>query len=103
MSISNDKESIFSYSVLLGCLKSAFFLTGAVIALFVWFIDPFIDAFFLQEGTFYQQLTQPEPLEIYMRSIVSVLIIIFSFFGSVLLTHSRQAAEALLLSEKKKQ
>ncbi|MCZ6803174.1 MAG: PAS domain S-box protein, partial [Proteobacteria bacterium] len=75
---------------MLDCLKSAFFLIGVALALFVWILDPFINAVFLQQGTIYQQLTQLELLEIYLRSIISAIIIIFSFIGSVLLNRSRQ-------------
>jgi len=95
MDTNNDNESTFSYSELLDCLKSAFFLIGVALALFVWILDPFIDAVFLQQGTIYQQLTQLELLEIYIRSVISAIIIIFSFIGSALLNRSRQAEEAL--------
>ncbi len=100
MSSNNDKKSTSSYSELLDCLKTTFFLTGVLIALFIWFLDPFIDAVFLHEGTIYQQLLNPNTFEVYMRSVISVIIIIFSFTGSVLLTRYKWANEALKENEK---
>ena len=100
MSSNNDKKSTSSYSELLDCLKTTFFLAGVLIALFIWFLDPFIDAVFLHEGTIYQQLLHPNTFEVYMRSVISVIIIIFSFIGSVLLTHYKRANEALKKNEK---
>lgn len=92
---------MFFYSKLLGCLKSRFFLTGLALAICVWIVEPFIDAAFLQRGSFYQQLTQPDTFEIFERSIISAIIIIFSFIGSILLNRSKQAEEALRESEKR--
>ena len=100
MSSNNDKESTSSYSALLNSLKTTFFLTGVLLALFVWLLDPFIDAVFLHEGTIYQQIFYPEAIEVYMRSVISVIIIIFSLIGSVLLTRYKQANEALKENEK---
>ena len=100
MSSNNDKKSTSSYSELLDCLKTTFFLTGVLIALFIWFLDPFIDAVFLHEGTIYQQLLNPNTFEVYMRSVISVIIIIFSFIGSVLITRYKWANEALKENEK---
>ena len=100
MSSNNNKESTLSYSVLLDPLKTTFFLAGVLIALFIWFLDPFIDAVFLHEGTIYQQLLHPNTFEVYMRSVISVIIIIFSFIGSVLITRYKWANEALKENEK---
>ena len=100
MSSNNNKKSISSYSELLDSLKATFFLAGVLIALFIWFLDPFIDAVFLHEGTIYQQLLHPNTFEVYMRSVISVIIIIFSFIGSVLLTRYKWANEALKENEK---
>jgi len=95
----NDKESTSSYSELLDSLKATFFLTGVLIALFVWLLDPFIDAVFLHEGTIYNQLFHPNTFEVYMRSVISAIIIIFSFIGSVLLLRTKRANEALKKNE----
>lgn len=101
MNRSGKDKSIFSYSDWLFSLRSVFFLTAVLIALFVWIFDPFVDAVFLGDGSFYKQLTQPESKEIYMRTVFSVLIIVIGLVGSVLLNRSRQAEKILHKSEKK--
>jgi diguanylate cyclase (GGDEF)-like protein len=101
MSSNNDKKSILSYAELLDSLKATFFLTGVSIALFVWIIDPFIDAVFLYEGTISQYLFNPNIYEVYIRSVISSIIIIFSFIGSVLLIRYKRANEALKENEKR--
>jgi diguanylate cyclase (GGDEF)-like protein len=101
MSSNNDKKSILSYAELLDSLKATFFLTGVSIALFVWIIDPFIDAVFLYEGTISQHLFNPNIYEVYIRSVISSIIIIFSFIGSVLLIRYKRANEALKENEKR--
>ena len=100
MSSTKETESTLFYSRLLRSLKTSFFLAGVLIALLVWVFDPFIDAIFLHEGTFYQRLFQPETFEIYIRSVISGIIIIFSFIGSALLIRYKQANEALEKKEK---
>jgi len=99
MDKNNNKESMFSE--LLGCLKSTFFLSGVVLALFVWILNPFIDAVFLNQGTIYQQLFHLDIYEAYLRSVISAIIIIFSLIGSFLLNRSRQAEETLQSSDKR--
>jgi PAS domain S-box-containing protein len=79
--------------------KSGFFLCGIGIGVLVWLVDPFIDAILLHEGTIYQQLTEPTVIEIYFRTIVSTLIITFSFVGSLLLTRSNRVGMELRESE----
>ncbi len=100
MSSNNNLNSTSSCSALLDSLKATFFLAGVLIALLVWIIDPFIGTIFLHEGTIYQQLFYPEAIEVYMRSVISVIIIIFSFIGSILLTRYKQTNEALEENEK---
>lgn len=99
LSKSNAKKPKLSNSELMGNLKSVFFLSAVSIALFVWILDPFIDAVLLHEGTFYQQLTHPTASEKYSRSLFSMLIIVFGFVGSFLLSKSRQAEKTLRNSE----
>jgi len=93
MYTNKDNEYTFSYSELLECLKSGFFLTGVALALFVCIFDPFIDAIFLQGGTIYQQLTQSLVAEDYYRLFFSVFIIIISFIGSLLLNRFKHGEE----------
>jgi diguanylate cyclase (GGDEF)-like protein/PAS domain S-box-containing protein len=96
-----DRKPLYSYAELLDCLKSGFFFVGVALALLIWIVEPFIDAVILGEETFFQQLTQPTDMEIYFRSIVSILIIIFSYIGGFLLNRSRRAEEKLKESDTK--
>ncbi len=92
---------MFSYSILSRSIKSGYFLSGVVVALFVWIVDPFINVTFFQGGDIYQQLTHPDALALNTRSVISAVILILSFMGSVLLTRSRRAEDALRDSEDK--
>ncbi len=99
MSKRDEQAFPFTYAAWLGSLKSVFFFVGIALALLIWIANPFIDAVILGEGTLFQQLTQSTTREIYFRSIVSSLIIIFSYMGSFLLNRSRQAEDKLRESE----
>ncbi len=97
----DGKESMYSYAELLAVLKSSFFLIGVSLAVFVWVIDPIIDAVFLGEETIVQRLFSPDAHEVYMRTIISAVIIIYSFIGSFLLKHFKQAETSLKISEQR--
>jgi diguanylate cyclase (GGDEF)-like protein/PAS domain S-box-containing protein len=90
---------MFFYSKLLSCLKTTYFLTGAAVAIFVWILDPFIDAVFLQEGTINQLLFHPDTHEVFMRSVISSVILIFSFIISFLSMRSKQINEKLSFTQ----
>jgi diguanylate cyclase (GGDEF)-like protein/PAS domain S-box-containing protein len=100
MDINNDIKKPFSFSTLTDSIISGYFLSGVLAALLVWIVGPFIDAVFLQEGSIFQQLTDPNASELYTRSVISTVILIMSFMGSVLLNRSRQAEERTEKSEK---
>lgn len=80
----------FSFTEILDSLKSAVFISGALIALSYWIIDPFIDALLFKRGTFLQELTTTDDHEIYMRSLFSTTVLIICFIFSFLLNRSRQ-------------
>ena len=83
------------FSKLLNCFKTGFFLSGIILALFIWILDPFIDAVFLQRGIFYQQITNPDTHDLFIRSFLSTIIILFSFIGGFLMIRSKQIEESL--------
>ena len=91
MSNTNENEFTFSLTELVNSVKGGVFLSALGIALFVWILDPFIDAVVLHEGTFYQQLIQPNASERYGYSVWSTLTIILGLIGGFLLNRSRQA------------
>jgi diguanylate cyclase (GGDEF)-like protein/PAS domain S-box-containing protein len=102
-SIRDDTEPIFSFSNFLITLKSPYFLTGILIALAIWFIDPFIDAVFLQKDSYIELLTKPNIFEVHTRTKFSIIIIFICFIFSHLLTHSRKVEGKLRQSDKKYQ
>jgi diguanylate cyclase (GGDEF)-like protein/PAS domain S-box-containing protein len=81
-------------------IKSLFFLSGLLLAFLVWLIDPLIDAVILGEGTISDRLFHPDTHETYMRLVISLTIIIYSFIASVLLNKSIKLNTALEDSER---
>ena len=81
-------------------LRNGYFWLGLVIAILVWFIDPFFDAVFLEQGTISDQIFTPSPHEVIFRSFLSVLILVFSFIGGLLLLRSKNAEYALRQHQK---
>jgi diguanylate cyclase (GGDEF)-like protein/PAS domain S-box-containing protein len=76
-------KSNVSLQDLLSCLKSPLFLIGLLISIFVWLIDPIIDAEIFGQGTFRETLLNPNSHEIYIRSCISVLILFYSFVAAL--------------------
>ena len=101
MDTNYDKEFTLSDLELLDILKSAFFLSGVALALFIWILNPFIDAVFLHQGIISQLLFNPDPHEAYIQSLISAIIVIFSFIGSVLLHRSKLIEKKLNKSEQR--
>lgn len=91
----NSKESSLSYQILQDSCKSPYFLSGVLFALFVWVLDPFIDSVFLHQGTIYQQTFNPSSAQIYMRSVLSSVIITLSFIYSFIITQRKRTEKAL--------
>jgi hypothetical protein len=76
--VNNNKDHSELDIKLSDVARSGLFLYGIGISVLVWFADPFIDTVFLHEGTLLQQLITSNTHEIYMRTVLSMLIIIFS-------------------------
>ena len=53
--------------------------TGIIFGLTFWVLDIFIDVFMFKEGTIAENLSSPEPMEIYFRVIVGALFVAFGF------------------------
>ena len=81
----NGNNYRFTYAEFQEVIKSGIFITGVIISVLVWFIDPVIDAVFLEQGFISELLLRPDPHEILFRSIISTFIIVFSFYSSLLL------------------
>lgn len=76
-------------------LTSGYFQLGVLLAILVWLIDPIIDTYVLQVGTLSELMFRPDAHEAYMRSVISVLILLFSYLGARFINHI-QASEHTL-------
>ncbi|MBU2560234.1 PAS domain-containing sensor histidine kinase [archaeon] len=52
---------------------------GIALAICIWLLDVFVRTYFFGEGTLFEQIFSPRLSELYLRSLVAVLIIMFSF------------------------
>lgn len=75
-------------------------LSGIVLALLVWFIAPAIDSFILQVDSFENTLLHPDSREIWMRSIISSILLAFGFVSSLVIERARRAERNLYDFEK---
>ena len=78
-----------SFSELKASLKSWFFMTGVFLAILFWFIDPIIDSKILNEIPFKESFLNPSAHEIYMRSIISIVILIYSYITALIFQKSK--------------
>jgi transcriptional regulator with GAF, ATPase, and Fis domain len=90
-----DKSKVKPNVKLSDIATSWLFLCGIGIGISIWFVDPFIDAVFFHEGTFYERLTAHSTHELFMRTIIFSIIIIFSFIGSLLLLRAKSVEKEL--------
>lgn len=71
-------------------------LLGIILAALFWLTDSTIDVYIFDEGdTFLESLLTPEPIELWMRSLVVVLLLLFSSYAQQLLTAQRNVATEL--------
>jgi len=67
----------------------------------LWVVDPIIDALLLQHGTFMQQILNPEPIEIYFRTAVSLLIALIGLISTLALIRIKKQQKALTHEQEK--
>lgn len=89
-------------------IAHAFLMTGIVLGSLFYCLDSAIDSEFFGEETFWKQMLQPEPMEIYFRGLVGILFVLFGVgadivVGRLRLTERRLARmnddlEALVMS-----
>jgi diguanylate cyclase (GGDEF)-like protein/PAS domain S-box-containing protein len=84
---------------LYGSGKSVFFICGIIAAILLWVIEPFVNSFLFSSITVYDAMFSTDSHEIYLRSFVSVNIIIASFIYSVFLFRARQIEESISESD----
>lgn len=67
--------------------------TGIIFGLTFWVLDILVDVFMFKEGTITDNLSSPEPMEIYFRVIVGALFVAFGFHNHFV-NKKRKAIEA---------
>lgn len=74
-------------------------LAGISLGIIYWFIESSIHTYLFQEGPLYSQIFSTDIHEIWARMIVALLLIIFSFYGQVLINQRKRAEEAVVERE----
>jgi signal transduction histidine kinase len=68
---------------------------GIGLAAFWWFLESTVHVFVFHEGGLLQQILAPEAHELWMRSVVVVVLVVFAIYAQVIITKRKQAEEAL--------
>ena len=82
-------------------VRSCPFQIAVLLIVLVWVLDPAIDAFLFQEGTYIKQLFSPEPMEIYFRTSISLLIAFIGFISAAAFLRLDRQQQALDFERKK--
>lgn len=72
-----------------------FIFFGITLSALFWIADSVIDAYIFQEGNIAQTLIAPEPVELWMRLLVSVLIVSLSYFAQTRVAEQKRAKEEI--------
>lgn len=70
-------------------------LVGLGLAATFWLLDSVVDAFVFRTGTFGETFGSPEPVELWMRTIVSLLTVGFSVYAQRDITEHKRSEAAL--------
>jgi PAS domain S-box-containing protein len=76
-------------------------LVGILLGLSFWFIDPLIGSFILSDEPFWRQALDPSSEEIWLRSFVTFLFIVFGFLVERVYSKRREAEKALRENEER--
>ena len=76
---------------------------GGALALIYWIIESIVHSFVFHEGSFLTWMIYPDVHEIWMRTIVVVLLINFSIYGQSIINQRKRAEQALTQREKEAQ
>ena len=69
---------------------------GVTLAALFWVADAVIDVYaFEEEHTFLESLLSPEPVELWMRCLVVIVLVLFAFYAKKLLTVQKNISEEL--------
>ncbi|MDQ6953814.1 MAG: two-component hybrid sensor and regulator, partial [Mariprofundaceae bacterium] len=54
---------------------------GILVALLFWFIEALLHAFIFGEGSFFNNLLSHDPNELWMRALISIIMVSFGFYA----------------------
>jgi len=72
---------------------------GIGLGVFYWIFESILHAFLFSKGHFISQVFTPDPDEIWMRSLVVGLLVIFGAYAQLIINQRKQAEESLRASE----
>jgi len=75
-------------------------LAGASLGLVFWFLETAVHAYIFRLGSFLEEALASESNELWMRSLVIFLMILFGIFAQHMINQRRRAEEALGVTEK---
>ena len=75
-------------------------LAGISLGLFFWFLETTIHAYVFHHGSFLEETLPTDPNELWMRSLVVLLMILFGIFAQLMISQRRRVEAALKISEK---
>ncbi|WP_372683514.1 PAS domain S-box protein [Desulfosarcina sp.] len=76
---------------------------GVVFVIIYWFIESAVHSYWFDEGHWLLHVFQPSVHELWMRMIVAVLLIVFSFYGQTIINQRKRAELAIIQREKEAQ
>lgn len=82
-------------------LESPLFKGTVLFILAVWLVDPAVDAFVLGQHSYLEQLLDPEPIEIYFRMALTLVVSLLGVAITLAVIHLRKQRQALVQEREK--
>lgn len=101
MELPNTISKLLTGITPLDVIKSRLFQITILFILLFWLVDPAIDAFVFQEHSFTQQFLSPEPVEIYFRASITLLIALIGLISTLTLIRISKQQQALTCEREK--
>ncbi|BBO92190.1 PAS domain-containing protein [Desulfosarcina ovata] len=75
-------------------------MAGTALGIIYWFIEAAVHTYIFKEGSLGFQILSPTIHEIWMRMIVALILVIFSFYGQIIINQRKRAEAAVIQREK---
>jgi diguanylate cyclase (GGDEF)-like protein/PAS domain S-box-containing protein len=83
--------------------KSRIITLGVVLSVCYWFVESIVDSYVFSTGTVMEQVFSPKPNELWMRGVITFLILAFSAYANSLVVKHRGLEEVCRESDKTRQ